>query len=63
LNFDQSRQRGVVFHMINGIGEQGALGLTAVGNTRAEAEALYEKTVAVLDEEAKTALSRPGTPA
>jgi len=56
LNFDQSRQRGVVFHMINGIGEQGALGLTAVGNTRAEAEALYEKTVAVLNDEAKQAL-------
>jgi hypothetical protein len=56
LHFDQSRQTGVVFHMVNGVGEQGALGLTAVADTRAEADALYEKTVAVLDEEADRAL-------
>ncbi len=55
LHFDQARQKGVVFHMVNGVGEQGALGLTAVGNTREEAEALYQKTVAVLDEEAAKA--------
>ncbi|MEQ1869418.1 MAG: peptide ligase PGM1-related protein [Vicinamibacterales bacterium] len=52
LHFDHSRQKGVVFHMVNGVGEQGALGLTAVGNNREEAQALYDKTVAVLDEEA-----------
>jgi len=57
LHFDQSRQKGVVFHMVNGVGEQGALGLTAVGNSREEAEALYNKTVAVLDEEAEKALA------
>jgi hypothetical protein len=57
LHFDQSRQRGIVFHMINGVGEQGALGLTAVGNSRDEAEALYQKTIAVLDEEARKALA------
>jgi hypothetical protein len=38
--------------MVNGVGEQGALGLTAVGNTREEAEALYNKMVEVLDAEA-----------
>jgi hypothetical protein len=52
LHFDQSRQTGIVFHMVNGVGEQGALGLTAVANTREEAEALYEKMARVLDEEA-----------
>jgi hypothetical protein len=52
LHFDQSRQQGVVFHMVNGVGEQGALGLTAAANTRPEAEALYDRTVAILDEEA-----------
>lgn len=56
LHFDQSRQKGIVFHMINGVGEQGTLGLTAVGNTREEAEALYKKTVEVLDAEAERAL-------
>jgi hypothetical protein len=38
--------------MVNGVGESGSLGLTAVGNTREEADALYEKTVAVLNAEA-----------
>ena len=56
LHFDQSRQKGVVLHMVNGVGEQGSLGLTAVANTREEAEALYQKTVDVLDAEAKLAL-------
>jgi hypothetical protein len=55
LHFDQSRQTGVVLHMVNGVGEQGALGLTAVANSREEAEALYERAVAVLDEEAAAA--------
>ena len=56
LHFDQSRQTGVVFHMVNGVGEQGSLGLTAVANTLEEAEALYKKTVDVLDAEAKQAM-------
>jgi hypothetical protein len=55
LHFDHTRQKGVVFHMVNGVAEQGALGLTAVGNDRDEAQALYDKTVTVLDEEAKRA--------
>jgi hypothetical protein len=59
LHFDQSRQTGVVLHMINGVGENGSLGLTAVANTHAEAEALYQKAVAVLDVEARERRSRP----
>jgi hypothetical protein len=55
LHFDQSRQKGIVFHMVNGVGEQGSLGLTAVGNTREEAEALYHQTVGILDAEAARA--------
>ena len=38
--------------MVNGVGEQGSLGLTAVGNTREEADALYEQMVDVLNREA-----------
>jgi len=48
---------GVVLHMVNGVGEQGSLGLTAVANSRADAEVLYERTVRVLDEEANAALA------
>jgi hypothetical protein len=58
LHFDQSRHRGVVLHMINGVGEQGALGLTAVANSREEADALYQKTVDVLNAEAALARSQ-----
>jgi hypothetical protein len=57
LHFDQARQKGVVFHMVNGVGEQGALGLTAVGDTPAEADALYRRMAEVLDEEAEAALN------
>ena len=57
LHFDQARQTGVVFHMINAIGEHGALGLTAVANTTAEADALYDKTVRCLDQEAALAIA------
>jgi PGM1 C-terminal domain len=55
LHFDQSRQKGVVFHMMNAVGECGLLGLTAVGNTHEEADALYAKTVAALDIESGAA--------
>ena len=41
--------------MMNGVGEQGTLGLTAVGATPAEADALYRKTAEVLDAEAAKA--------
>ena len=60
LHFDQSRQTGVVFHMMNGVGEQGTLGLTAVGDTPAEADALYRKTAEVLDAEAAKAMAIEG---
>jgi hypothetical protein len=52
LHFDQSRQTGVVFHMMNALAEEGLVGLTAVANTPDEAEALYKRTVVVLDAEA-----------
>jgi hypothetical protein len=44
--------------MINGVGEQGALGLTAVANSREEADALYQQTVDVLNAEAALARSQ-----
>ena len=52
LHFDQTRHKGVVFHMMNAIGENGLLGMTAVGNTHEEATAIYDKAVKALDAEA-----------
>jgi pheganomycin biosynthesis PGM1-like protein len=52
LHFDQSRQTGVVFHMLANLAENGQVGLTAVGDSREEADEVYRRAVAVLDEEA-----------
>jgi len=57
LHFDQSRQTGVVFHMMSALGEHGRTGLTAVAESPEDAEALYERTVSVLDEESSAALA------
>jgi hypothetical protein len=51
LHFDQTRQTGVVFHMMSALGELGRTGLTAVGNSHEEARATYTRAVAVLDQE------------
>ena len=53
LHFGQTRQTGVVFHMTSALGELGRTGLTAVGNSREDAKALYDRAVAVLDEETR----------
>jgi hypothetical protein len=51
LHFGQTRQTGVVFHMMSALGELGRMGLTAVGNSHEDAKALYERAIAVLNEE------------
>jgi len=55
LHFNQSTQVGVVFHMISALSEHGRLGLTAVGESPKQAHAIYERTVAAIEEEAKLA--------
>jgi hypothetical protein len=55
LHFGQTRQTGVVFHMMSALGELGRTGLTAVGNSRDDAKALYERAIAVLDQETGSA--------
>ena len=57
LHFDQARQTGVVFHMISCLTEHGRVGLTAVGDTPAEAEALYQRAERMLLDEAALALA------
>ncbi len=53
LHFDQTRQTGVVFHMMSALGELGRTGMTAVGNSHEDAKATYNRAVAVLDEETR----------
>ncbi len=55
LHFDQSRQAGIVFHMISSLTEQGRVGMTAVGDSPGEAMQLYERAQRVLLDEARVA--------
>ncbi|MGH2677406.1 MAG: peptide ligase PGM1-related protein, partial [Actinomycetota bacterium] len=55
LHFDQARQTGVVFHMMSTLAEHGRVGLTAIGESDDQADELYQRTVSVLDDEARTA--------
>jgi hypothetical protein len=55
LHFDETTQEGVVFSLISALSEHGKLGLVAIAETPEGADALYDKTVAVLLEEAEAA--------
>ncbi len=62
LHFDQSRQTGVVFHMISSLTEHGRIGLTAVGQSPEEAMRIYEDAQQVLFAEAAAAREEYGLP-
>ena len=55
LHFDQSRQVGIVFHMISSLSEHGRIGMTAVGESAAEAMQTYELAQQILLDEASVA--------
>lgn len=52
LHFNAAKAEGVVFHLIGALSEFGKLGLVAIGETHERAQALYRKTVDILDREA-----------
>jgi hypothetical protein len=56
LHFDQARQSGVVFHMISCLTEHGQIGLTAVADSRDQADATYRRAERVLLDEARDTL-------
>ena len=62
LHFDQSRQAGIVFHMVSSLTEHGRVGLTAVGDTADEAWRRYPDAEQVLLEEAERALEEEPLP-
>jgi hypothetical protein len=49
LHYNHRTESGVLFHLIGAVSEFGKLGVTAIANTPAEADALYERTLKVLD--------------
>jgi len=50
LHFDSSSRTGTVFHLMGALSEHGKLGLTSIGNSLAEAQAIYDRVEAVLDQ-------------
>ena len=50
LHFNQATQTGIVLHLLSAVTELGRLGITAVGDSPAEAEALYQRMLAALEE-------------
>ena len=57
LHFDHTSQTGVVLHVMSAVGDIGRLGLTAIGDTREDADALYDKTVRIFNAEARSLLN------
>jgi hypothetical protein len=49
LHFDSSSLTGTVFHLMGALSEFGKLGLTSIGNSLEEAQAIYNRVEAVLD--------------
>ena len=62
LHFDQARQTGVVFHMMGALAELGRVGLTAVGDSRDQADATFRRAARVTHEEAGPAPEPPLPP-
>jgi hypothetical protein len=55
LHFDQSRQSGVVFHMISSITECGQLGVTAIADSPGDADAIREAAERIILTQAEAA--------
>jgi hypothetical protein len=53
LDFSHRTSTGVVFHMIGAVSQFGKVGMIAIGDSREEADLLFMRTVAVLDNETK----------
>lgn len=51
LHYKTSTNTGVAFHMIGALSEFGKCGLTAIGDSPAEAQVLYDRAVSTLDEQ------------
>lgn len=55
LHFDHLAQKGIILHMITSVSDRGRFGLTAIADTAGEADALYNRTAKIFDDEARAA--------
>jgi hypothetical protein len=51
LHYSHRTESGVLFHLVGAVSEFGKLGVTAIANSRDEAQRIYEHTLQVLDAE------------
>jgi hypothetical protein len=51
LHYDRSTETGALFHMIGALSQYGKVGLTAIGNSHAEANEIHARAVDVLERE------------
>jgi hypothetical protein len=51
LDFSHRTSTGVLFHMIGAVSQFGKVGMMAIGDSREEADRLFNRMIAVLDEE------------
>jgi len=53
LGYRHATGTGVLFYMIGALSQYGKLGMTAIGNSAEESQALFDRTVDVLDQESE----------
>jgi hypothetical protein len=51
LHFHAATSEGIAFHLVGALSEFGKLGVVCIGQTQERADALYQRTVEVLDRE------------
>lgn len=56
LHYDGAKQEGVAFHLIGALSEWGKLGVICIGGSHGQAEALYRRSVEVLDQESRAGI-------
>jgi len=60
LHFDHLAQQGIVMHMMSGVADLARFGLTAIADTPEAADALYNRTERIFNDEAQAALKPEG---
>ncbi|MCA9730192.1 MAG: carboxylate-amine ligase, partial [Candidatus Eisenbacteria bacterium] len=63
LHFQHSSDTGVLFFMIGAVSQFGKVGVVCIGDSREEADGLYEHAVTILDRETGADRELQGRPA
>jgi hypothetical protein len=53
LHYSHGSESGALFHMIGALSQYGKVGLTAIGSSPEQADAIYEHAISVLDRETR----------